>query len=133
MSARADTVLGEIAALRERCEALEAENAWLKAQAAPPDTVRLLAAQLSLAAWCAPALHLLMTRQAVAREVINDLYEPIRATEESAAKRHHVAICRIRRALKPHGLRIQTIYGWGYRMPAEDRDALRAMLEQVAA
>lgn len=133
MNARPDTVLAELAACRARCEALEAENDWLKEQAATPDAMRLLTAALGVPAWCGRALHLLMSRQAVSHDVINDLHEPATGNEKTAAKYHHVVVHRLRRGLRPRDLRIETIKSWGYRMPAEDRARLRAMMEAAAA
>ena len=40
-----------------------------------------------------------------------------------------VLVCRLRRALKPHGATIRTDWGVGYYIAAEDRERIRALLD----
>ena len=44
-----------------------------------------------------------------------------------------VFICKIRKKLKPHGVRIETLWGRGWQLAAEDRARFRAMLTPPAA
>lgn len=128
-----DTLLVEIAELRERCEFLEAENEWLRSQIHPGNEESLvaLAEELHLQHWCLPALDLIINQPMVSRESINELHETISGSEHTAMKHHCVAICHIRRGLGPLGLHIETIRGWGYRMPKKDREVLKSMLDQA--
>lgn len=43
-----------------------------------------------------------------------------------------VLICKIRKKLAPRGIEIETVWGWGYRMPAESREILEKLREALS-
>lgn len=56
------------------------------------------------------------------------LFEASGSQSEDPANLIKVHICKLRKKLQPLGLSIQTIWGWGYSMPREVRDAAKAKL-----
>lgn len=68
-------------------------------------------------------LSLLLVQERVTWE---SLYAVSGSEAKEASDIVKVQICKLRQVLKPLGLRIDTIWGWGYAIPREDREACKA-------
>lgn len=78
-------------------------------------------------------LHLLLKRSHLTHDQImyaiaQSSPDPLR--EERDRKIIQVYMHHIRRALEPHGIKIESLWGIGYRMPKPDKEALDRLIQQ---
>lgn len=80
-------------------------------------------------------LGLLMKRDLVTKDMAHTgLYGLRTGGADVEIKIIDVFVCKMRRKLKPFGVEIETVWGQGYRMTAENKAVVNAMLDaQVAA
>lgn len=64
--------------------------------------------------------------------IFNALYALRGAGEVPEIKIVDVYVCKLRKKLADRGLRIETVWGWGYRMPAESRETLEQLREAIS-
>jgi DNA-binding response OmpR family regulator len=89
--------------------------------------------ELALSNIEAPLASLLVTRERVAASVAFSVLYGDRARQrqpQQASMRVH--IYHLRRKFGRLDLRIDTIWGWGWKMPAADREKLLALLKEHA-
>jgi len=60
------------------------------------------------------------------------LYATHSSGEVAEPKIIDVLVCKIRRKLAPRGIAIETVWGWGYRIPAESRENLEKLREALS-
>lgn len=126
------------AVLIDRCAVLEAENDELR------ERVLQLEHALTGGYDRLPVGGLTPTEAAVLASIAASdegapkarIYEAIYALrmdrEAPEPKIVDVFICKIRKKLVVYGISIETVWGWGYRMPKRDREALAALREAVS-
>ncbi len=115
----------KIAALERKVEDLEAELAYWHDLARPPPYafVQQTKAGLSLGLQHICIARLLIERGAVGKELI------MACLGEGVHENYHrVALYQLRRALRPHGITIRNLRGWGYDMRPADRERLRRLM-----
>lgn len=120
------------AALRERIDYLEAEvdrlNRLLGADAAE-ERVALVRTRLGVMRSVARILLVLMggagkvvSREALLNGYCGDKLDP------PDIHTMDVLVCKLRAALKPHGITIETVWGTGYRLAPDMRAKIEALL-----
>lgn len=130
------TLASEIEALRARAAALLAERAVLRREWLPGETIHPRSS-LSLAPREAAILRLLLHRPQWSRLGIAAALSAMRQDDGGALvheppRNVDVAICGIRRKLKPFGVEIRCYWGKGFGMPAAQRKALAELLSDEA-
>lgn len=116
--------------LSDRLELLEEENLQLREQIAeltrlPPDAH--WPAGLYLTSVEAGMLELLVARGFATQEALlgaSRRYGSTKDADEVQPKVVQVVICKMRKKLQPFNVRIETLWGRGYRLPPEDRARL---------
>lgn len=84
----------------------------------------------------AAILAVLIKRTEVTKQQLHLVIEQNRPSEgrvETDPKMVDVVICHLRKKLKPHDLKIETVWGIGYLMPVEARDRASTMLSQFTS
>lgn len=120
-----------------RLEVVERENAMLREQIAqlqellrgkepPPIEFALTGSE-------AIVLGLLMARGLVTKEAIMSALYHDRGAEEAELKICDVFICKIRKKLKPFGIKIATVWARGWEMPAASKEIVRSFSAQREA
>lgn len=126
MSLTADyvaAIIRENEQLRERVAELEAV---LGVRFEAPVVMGLTGAESRL-------LGVLMKRDLVTKDAAMTALYVDRANDPPHDKIIDVFICKMRRKLDPYGVRIETLWGRGYRLPAKSREALVALTAQQEA
>lgn len=130
---RGSTHLAEIAALRRENDELRAR---LDAHVCAVPAGHIIKARLGCKPHVAGVLTLFLRSRVVSREILWAHLEA-RASrlkvKDWGSNYPSVAMCNLRHALRPHGIRINTLWGWGYEMPAEDHARLREMFPPQSA
>ena len=121
-----EDLLTEIATLRNRVEELEAEVDFMREQAAIPDGEHEAAILLGIPHWLMPVLHLFVMRNVVTTEALTAIAEDMEWT--TAHKFSHCAVHRLRQRLKPEGVKIETVWGVGYRTSPDNHAKLKALV-----
>lgn len=128
----------ENARLKDRVEELEAEIAWLTDD---DPTLHDAARILGCGAVYAEAALAFCRRSSISHEHLLRLRErrvakrregaePRQGLVEVALCGHYpsVILCHLRKVLKPHGIAIANVWGWGYRIDPANQARLRALL-----
>lgn len=63
--------------------------------------------------------------------IFNAVYALRGDREQPEIKIIDIFVCKLRKKLAAHGIGIETVWGWGYRMSRESRERLQAMREAV--
>jgi DNA-binding response OmpR family regulator len=118
--------------------ALEAENEQLREKIArleetlgtrieTPMVLRLTGQEAKM-------FGILLKRELVTKQQALDvLYGHLPPEDEAEAKIVDVFVCKMRKKLTPWQIEIETVWGRGYRMPAQSKAAAAALLEQARA
>ncbi len=121
--------------LEEQCRALEAENALLRKRiknlvGAKQDVNAYRASRfLKLTAYESALISELLNYEFRRREQLRDkIYSPRLAPP--GANIIDVFVCKMRKKLKPFGVRICTAWGQGYYLTPEDKKKIRDILEE---
>jgi two-component system, cell cycle response regulator CtrA len=114
----------ELARARERIAELEAQLALLSTEL-PAEA--LIAERLRLTTGQAHILTLLLTRALVTRSGLMQWLWGWR-WEEKDPKGLDVRMCGLRKAVRPHGVEVETVYGTGWRLTDSSRRALKARI-----
>lgn len=83
----------------------------------------------------AAILAVMLRRNEVTKQSLHIVIEQNRQTEgreETDPKMVDVLICHLRKKLKPHNIKIETVWGIGYLIPAADREIAIAMLNKLS-
>lgn len=123
-----DDLHAEIAALRDRVEYLEAELALAHEQSAVPDAEFVAAIAMGLPRWAMPALHLFLSQRLVTNDRLTAMAEAMDGWELSAPQFSNVVAYRLRRALRPLGVDIETVWGVGYSISPENQARLQVLM-----
>lgn len=118
------------AQLRDRIEYLEAENANLRdLLTVSPDTdfIRACRAALRLTPSSAKVLQIMMFGRRTSKLAILHAYYDGNEGDRDT-KLIDVQVCHVRKALKPHGVAIETVWGDGYRIAADDKSRVLSIL-----
>lgn len=113
-----------------RIEELEEENAELRAMLGLKLEIGRLSA-LGFTPQEARVVNLLLTREIASSEQVLFVCQPDNADRRYDINRHYVPviICNARRKLKALGCSVATVRGFGWAIPAADKDRLRRALE----
>jgi two-component system cell cycle response regulator CtrA len=77
---------------------------------------------------------ILLKRELVTKvQALDALYGHLPEQDEAEIKIVDVFICRMRKKLEPFDIKIETVWGQGYRMPAASKATAQAMLDQSRA
>lgn len=114
-----------IAALREENETLRERLVQLEA-ALRRETDRPLFYDFGLSPSEMRILNLLLSRSVVSNAAFMDVLYGARSDPPSA-KVIAVRICQMRRKLRPFGIEIETMSGWGYRLTPAMKARIRAI------
>jgi len=103
--------------------------------ASDQDCLLYLIQLFSLTRLEASMLSALIQRRECRRDAMHKIIEQRRpnAPEQTDQKMVDVMICKLRKKLKPHDLKIKTMWSIGYMMPPEDRRRASEMLKQWIA
>lgn len=119
------------ARLRDRIDYLEAEVAFYKDMLAVPTDAIFIAtarAKLRITPRAARVLHILTFSKRTSKEAMHHAYTNGAESAEDDEKIIDVQVYHVRKALKPHGIDVETIWGDGYRMTPEAKAAVLALL-----
>lgn len=115
-----------VAAMRDRIEELEEENRQLRQMMRPNLQFK---PELALCQQEARLLALLYERPLANYEQIAAAFEIVHlGPADGVDERKHVGVVahRLRRKLKPHGIKFNTIWGVGYAADSENKARIRA-------
>ncbi|WDR03643.1 helix-turn-helix domain-containing protein [Devosia algicola] len=118
------------AELRERVDILEAENDYLKrllGRDADEAFIEAARTTLGIPPACCRMLWALVSgksgkKEALLRACVKNMYD------EPDIQVVDVHMCRLRKVLRPHGVTIDTIWGFGFRMTPESCAKVKALL-----
>ena len=126
--------VSEVTILRERIAHLEEELRQLREDITPPRNPFI--GRLGLTPQLAEIVHALHRSDKCSQALLDRVTEATghtrRGDEEGlVCNRTKVALTKIRKRLKPYGVGIRTIWGFGYAMPDDDKRKLTAILKQT--
>lgn len=118
--------------------ALEAENEALRDKLARLEETLGIRIEtplvLRLTGQEAKVFGILFKRELVTKvQALDVLYGHLPEQDEAEIKIVDVFVCKMRKKLKPFEIDIETVWGQGYRMPAQSKAIAAALLEQTRA
>lgn len=118
--------------------ALEAENEQLREKVARLEETLGVRIEtplvLGLTGQEARVFGILLKRELVTKQQAMDvLYGERPDGDEAEIKIVDVFVCKLRKKLEPYEIAIETVWGRGYRIPAQSKTAALALLEEARA
>lgn len=82
----------------------------------------------------AKVFGILLKRELVTKQqALDALYGDRPESDEAEIKIVDVFVCKLRKKLKPFGVAVETVWGRGYRMSAESKNAAAVLLDEARA